>query len=462
MKYGTTLGILANQSIPWLFVVIAAAGWIGCTGVATPEEKAARQQAHQVTQMYRPQNHTPALPSLDENSPLTNYLYFALLNQPSVEAAYHDWQASIEKITQERSLPDPRLTFQAEIQDVLMSLMPGLMMDIPGPGKRSAQARVASAESQSRYHLYEAALLQTAYGLKQAYYNLQLLEDKLRINQHNLALLGEIENMARARHGVGQATLQDVLRAQMEQDQATSEIASLQDSGASLRAQFKAALGLRPDQPDPPLPNRFDTTTMDLPDQLLTEALQHNPRIKSMESDVLRAEAAIRLASKSRLPDFSLGLEANVQAYPIIYAPQASATLPIWRDKIAAQIAEAQALKRAAEARLTAEQISLAVDVAEKLFMYREATRNLALIRERLIPKARQALDAARAAYLSNQVAFTDLIEAERALLDFQLKEADAVTRRELSLAQLSLLIARRLPERAPVASHNPTSLSSH
>lgn len=428
----------------------------------TAEEKAARIQARQVAQVYRSGDRPHILPSLNNDTPLTNFLYFALLNQPSVEAAYHDWQASIEKITQERSLPDPRLTFQAEIQDVIMSLMPGLMMDIPGPGKRAAMGRVASAESRAKYYVYETALPQTAYGLKQAYYNLQLLEDKMRINRENLRLLGEIENMAKARHGVGQATLQDVLRAQMEQDQMTSEIASLEDSRTTLCAQFKAALGLPPGQPDPPLPTRFDTTTMDLPDQLLTEALQRNPRIKAMESDVLRAEAAIRLAAKSRLPDFSLGLEANVQAYPIIYAPQAGATLPIWRDKIAAQIAEAQALKRAAEARLTGEQISMAVNVAEKWFMYRESTRNLALVRERLIPKGRQALDAARAAYLSNQVAFTDLIDAERALLDFQLREADASIQRELSLAQLSLLIAGRMPERAPVAPHDAASLSTH
>ena len=38
--------------------------------------------------------------------------------------------------------------------------------------------------------------------------------------------------------------------------------------------------------------------------------------------------------------------------------PQASMTLPVWRDKIAAQIAAAQADKNAAKARLNAEQSS--------------------------------------------------------------------------------------------------------
>jgi cobalt-zinc-cadmium efflux system outer membrane protein len=65
-------------------------------------------------------------------------------------------------------------------------------------------------------------------------------------------------------------------------------------------------------------------------------------------------------------------------------------SLPVWRDKIAAQIAAAQAGQRAAEARLSAEQITMTVDFAMKTYDYREVTRNLALLREKLIPKAGQ------------------------------------------------------------------------
>ena len=96
-------------------------------------------------------------------------------------------------------------------------------------------------------------------------------------------------------------------------------------------------------------------------------------------------------------------------------------TLPLWRDKIAAQIAEAQAGKQAAAARLTAEQIALAVDFAEKSFMYREASRNLLLLHDQLLPKARQSLDVARIGYLSGQLDFFNLSDAERTLLGFQL-----------------------------------------
>jgi outer membrane protein TolC len=126
-------------------------------------------------------------------------------------------------------------------------------------------------------------------------------------------------------------------------------------------------------------------------------------------------------------------------------------TLPIWRDKIAAEIAAAQASKRAAEARLSAEQISLAVDFAEQTYLICEANRELTLVRERLLPRARQSLEVARAAYRSGQVDFLNVIDAERSLLDFQLEEIAALTQREIARAELTLLVAGVPPENAPL-----------
>ncbi len=174
-----------------------------------------------------------------------------------------------------------------------------------------------------------------------------------------------------------------------------------------------------------------------------------------MEADVRMAEASIALARKSKVPDFSAGLQAEVYSPPF-YWPQASMSLPIWRDKIAAQIAAAQADKRAAEARLTAEQITVTVDFAMKTYDYRESTRDLALLQDKLIPKARKSLEIARAGYLAGQIDFFNLMDAERTLLNFQLEEVEARTRREIILADLSLSIAGMAPEGAPILPPSP------
>jgi outer membrane protein TolC len=423
-----------------------------CKGVPTKSEKQSRTRLEAVTQVYRPGERHATLPTLDTNATLGTFLTYAMLNQPRVEAAYYDYAAAVERITLERSLPDPRLTLELDIQEVVTTVMPGLMTDLPWLKKLRIRADVASAESEAKYFGFESAVLQTAYEVKRPYYQLYFLNERLRVNRETLALLSQLEQIARIQVESGKATLQDVLRAEIEQDRLKTEIVNLDDSRNPMLAQLRAALGLRADQPNPPMPAQFESTPLDLnSEQLFADALARNPRLKAMEAEVRMAETGIRLARTSKLPDFNVGIEADAKASPVMWRSTLGVTLPIWRDKIAAEIASAQALKSAAQARLSAEQIQLAVEFADKSFMYREATRNLQLLTDSLLPKARQALEVARSGYSSGKVDFINLQEAQRSLLEFQLAEVEARTRRELVLAEVSLLIVGAPPTGAPV-----------
>src|SRR6266542_3431637 len=115
-------------SVAMAGVALVALALTGCKGLPTKGERTAWEDLKTVGESYRPRNERPTLPTLQTNAPLSNFLAFAVLNQPQVEAAYFDWAASIERITRERSLPDPRLTFESDIADAVMSLVPGLMM----------------------------------------------------------------------------------------------------------------------------------------------------------------------------------------------------------------------------------------------------------------------------------------------------------------------------------------------
>ncbi|MGH7992823.1 MAG: TolC family protein, partial [Limisphaerales bacterium] len=97
-------------------------------------------------------------------------------------------------------------------------------------------------------------------------------------------------------------------------------------------------------------------------------------------------------------------------------------------------------------ARLSAAQIALTVDFAEQTFADREIGRNLDLLENQLIPKARQSLEIARAGYLAGTIDFFNLMDAERTLLNFELSEVEARTQREIVLSRLSLLIAGEPP----------------
>lgn len=434
-----------NRRLLELGLIALAGGTLflaGCTGTPIQGEREARRQMQTESEAYRPLGFKPDLPELGTNSNLADYLKFALLNQPRVEAAYFDWAASVERITVQRSLPDPQLTFQMDIQDVVTSIMPGLMMNFPGAGKLRAAGAVAAADSQGKYFAFKTASLESAYEVKRAYYRLHFLDEKIRVERETMDLLGELEKLARGQNEVGKVTLQDVLRAQIEQDRIQTELANLEDSRQPLLAEFKAALGLRADQAAPPLPKRFESTSLEVTsDKLLKTALERNTRLQGMEADLRSAEAAIQQAYKARMPDASLGVMADVKMNPVLYRPWGTVTLPIWRDKLAAQVAEAQANKRAGEARLTAEQINLAVNFAERAFVFRQATRNLELLQNQLLPKQLQSLEVARSGYVAGQIDFFNLTDAEQTMLRFSLDEVEARTQRELALVELSLIV---------------------
>src|SRR5262245_40530434 len=211
--------LISTKVLDWrLSIAVGVLAMIflgGCKGLPTEGEGKAGADVKAVSKSYRPQGQRPTLPILQTNSTLGDFLQFAVLNQPQVAAAYYDWAASVRRITVERSLPDPRLTFQSDIADSVMSLMSGLMMDFPGPGKLKWAANVASAESRDRYFGFESSVLQTSFSLKRAYYQLHFLDAKVSVNKQTLDLVTDLERLARAQNEAAKVTLQDVLRAQI-------------------------------------------------------------------------------------------------------------------------------------------------------------------------------------------------------------------------------------------------------
>src|SRR5262249_1972231 len=151
---------------------------------------------------------------------------------------------------------------------------------------------------------FRTASLQSAYEVKRTFYWLYFLEEKIRVNRETLGLLRDLEKLARAQNEVGKVTLQDVLRAQIEQDRLKNETANLEDSRGPLLTQFKAALGMRADEPAPPVPSRFESTPLELTaDKLLETAIAESTLLRGMAAELRAAEASIQMAYKARMPD---------------------------------------------------------------------------------------------------------------------------------------------------------------
>lgn len=441
-------------------LVVAAFGVAGCVGPLA-EERAARESVAQVGQEFRPNGDKPPLPELRADSPQADFLRFAILNHPAVEAAYHDWRAAVAAIAPNRALPDPRLTFEADIADALMTLMPGVMFDVMSSGKRRAMAQEATAESEIARRRLLAQVQRTAAEFRQAWVELAYANAAVRIHGDLLSAYNEAVAAAGADYTTarGMTTLEAQVRLLNMAGEHHAEHESVAFRRDAARAKFKSALGLARDAANPPWPTA-PLTASPLPSEheLWARALAANADLQVMRSMVEMALASTAVAERAGSPDFAVGVMADVKANPLMFRPQASITLPVWREKIAANIAAAAARRDAAVARVNAEQLNLAAELAQMLYMVREADRMIEYLDETALPNLETVTNTAAAAYQSGMAGGAMLAEARAMALSIQTERLEALRQRENAVADLLLMLANAAPDSAFVARLAPNS----
>lgn len=436
----------------------ALAAVFGCKGSPTESEIAARETLERAAiarDAAMAAARETAAPPLTADALFEAYARHAVVKSPAVAERFATWSAEVEIITLARSLENPTLTFGGEIDRVLSGLAIGIAGALPWPGKLALAADAQAALADARRAEFEAEVASAIGNVRAAYVETAFNEESIAIAREVLGLVDELVELTKARLRVAQVNQLDLLRIEIERDQLANEIASLEDNRTVLRARLKSALGIAPKDADPPLPATLPERGTELPDgDLLTLLLERNPRLHALESEIRAAESLVALARKSAYPDFMLGLRGGLSdpmgvtlGSPFMLSPEVGITLPIFRDKIDATIAAALAQQQAAQARLEGERLRFVVDLANGLFLYRDALRRLGLFGERLLPKGRDAVDIARTGYGSGAVDLTALLDAERSLRAFRLGAARARLDREIACAQIEYQMLARVPE---------------
>jgi outer membrane protein TolC len=446
---------LLSPSAQKLLLALASGVLLASCAVAPPAaERQARAQVASLGTSYRPASQKPALPVLTAESPLADYVRFALLNHPQVEAAYDEWRASVAAIAPARALPDPQFTFQADIADTLMSFMPGLMFDFMTPGKRAAMAREAAASSGIYYRNFVSAVLAAAADARKAWIDLAFVDESIRLGEAAAGSIGQSEDLANADYatGRGMSTLEAQVRLANEIAKVRSEIDSLGDRRTAARARFKSALGLAPTEADPAWPQAtLVPTTLPSEDELWRRAQTSNPELGQMRAMVEMTLASVEVARKAGTPDFSLGAMVDLKANPLMIRPTATATLPIWREKIAANIAAATARNQAASARLGAEQLNLAAELAQMLYMVRESDRMIAYLDGTALPNLDRIIASAEASYQTGMSGPAMIPETRLMALNMRRERVAALRERETAATDLMLLTADVVPPGEPL-----------
>jgi len=441
MRSPFTLAFFLTAALPFL---------AGCNTSPSAVEHRAREELNTAGRALSLQPGQIPLPVLSATATAATYVRYALLNHPTVYAAFNDWRASVASIAVAGALPDPQITFQADITNTVMSLMPGVMFDLMASGKRAAMNREAAASAEIARRTYLSTLVRVAAETRRVLVELAYLDEAIRLRTASVAVAENVRLLAASSYATGRgmdAALEPQLRAASEADLARNELATLIDRRAAVRTRLKSTLGLAPGAPDPIWPARsLAASPLPESDALWQRVQTSNPELATMRAMVDMAVSAEEVAGRNSTPDFTAGLMTDVKQSPWMWRPTATMTLPIWRSKLAGQLETAKARREAAARKIEAETLTMAADFARMSFMVREADRMIAYIDHSALPNLARTRTAALSAFRTGGGSPAMIAGFSSMELALQTERLGALRDRELAVIDLFAMTADVVP----------------
>ena len=446
---------------------------IGC---ASAREKHARSELSQVekTRYVITENDSPTphtLPQLTEDSTLSDYLAYAALNNPGLEAAFNRWKAALQKVPQARALDDPTFKYAYFIKEVETRAGPQrhkfeLSQMFPWFGKLSAKGNIALEAANKEKERYEAEKLKLFFEVKDAYYEYYYLSRAIATTEEHKRLIIYLENVARTNYSAGITPYGDLIKAQVELGKIEDRLLTLHDLREPIVAKLNEALN-RPFNHTLPYPSVIpEEESVFTDDQMVSWLRENNPELKSIDFSIAQEKATIDLAKKNYFPNLTLGVEyietddaLEPSANPVTgevprvkddgkdpVIAKFAVNLPIWYNKYSAGEKEARLRHMAALKDRSDRENSLIADLKMELYNFRDAERKINLYRDTLVPKAKQSFNVTQKAFTAGKTDFLDVVDSERTLLEFQLSYERALANRAQRLAKLEMLIGQEIP----------------
>jgi outer membrane protein TolC len=243
----------------------------------------------------------------------------------------------------------------------------------------------------------------------------------------------DVVSAANARYASGTAPQSDVLRAEVEVARMSARARALVGEVRSAEAMLNTSLGLDANAPVPPLsPVAF---SQPLPTwSAIKMTMTGRPELAAGRAEVGRAEAEVQVMRDMFRPMMTLRTGPSyTMAEGRGWMAMVGLGLPLWRGKLHAGVAEAQAMHAMSEADLQAMARMIEGDAAVALNQLQAASDRRTALTSDVLPRARMAIEPAVAGYAAGRLPLVSVIEAVQALW---LVQSDVITAdTELGLA---------------------------
>ena len=291
----------------------------------------------------------------------------------------------------------------------------------PLSGIRGHRRRAAEADTRRALAEIDRVGLDVELDAAAAFWMLAETRDAAQIVDEQRALADQMVTAATARYATNTGAQADVLRAQLEVARLDGERRALVAEVHAAEAMLNTSLARAADAPIPELDATISDDGPPLAAQVASAALDRRPELRAGRAEVARSEAEVSVMQAMYMP---MAMLRTGPSYTMSdgagWMVMVGVTIPLWRGKLRAGVAEARSMADMASADLEAMRRMVggqAVVARERVVAARE--RYLAL-RDSIVPRAKEAIAPTLAAYAANQMPLVSTLEAAQALWSAQ------------------------------------------
>lgn len=409
--------------------------------------------------------------AIPADASIDDYVRLALERHPSIRAAERHIERLAARVPQVTALDDPMFQVapvgeMAQTAAGEVGLMTSVSQKLPFPGKLDTRGRIAQQDVAMAGATLERVRLEVEARTRRAYWSLYAAVRDIEVTQASRALLAQFKEVAEAKYRAGDAQQQDVLRASVELHNLDKDLHTLRQSRAAAEAMLNRLLDRPVIAPLPdPAPASPEHVTHNL-DRFLAVAARTNPDLARMRQQIEQDRQRMKLARINRLPDLTVALSYNaVEDEGIAMSANGrdqwwlsfGINLPIWQGKRDAAEREAHQGLLASLAQLQAEHNRVDFEVREAFDRMRTHHHHVLLLRDSIVPEAKQAVQATIGRYRAGDVDFLVVIDNWRRMLQFERMLYDHQAMLEQAAADL-----RQATGRAESARSDESMLERH
>jgi outer membrane protein TolC len=348
-------------------------------------------------------------------------------------------EAAAQRPAIESALDDPMVMVQAlHVPFRTLGFSGGVMIQQSFPLSRVLARRRVAAEHEARG--FEAAIgpveLDVEFEAARAFFMLHEARRVLEILGTQLDLAEQIVAATTARYAAARGTEAEVLRAEAEKARIEAELAAMSEEVRAAEAMLNASMGRAPEGSIPPL--ALELVDEVVPTDPIDLALTNRPELDQARARVDAADARIRITRAQFAP---MGFVQLGPAYSMADGPGLMGTfgisLPIYLGWRRAGVREARAMASMARADVAAAENMIAGEAEASRAKVLASENRLHALQQEVVPRARQAIDAALASYAAGLLPLVNVLDAMDA---YWMAQADEVIAEvELGLAHARL-----------------------